>query len=162
MAQYNQDLLNSRGLKITPATIEDLPDLVELVANLLDEQAAFTSNRRKHERGIRLILENPSRGRIIALRNEDHVIGMANLLFTISTAQGGFVILLEDVIMHPDYRDQGLGSHLVDYVIDFAKQKDFKRINLLADTLSERSHNFFARLGFEHCELSPMRLVLSQ
>ena len=57
-------------------------------------------------RGLRLILEQPSRGRIFVLRSANKIIGMINLLFTISTAEGGFVILLEDLIVARHFRGQ--------------------------------------------------------
>ena len=48
---------------------------------------------------------------------------MVNLLFTISTAEGGFVILLEDFIVHPAHRRQGYGGVLIEHVINFARKK---------------------------------------
>jgi len=94
------------------------------------------------------------------LRTDHRIIGMVNLLFTISTARGGFVILMEDVVIHPDHRRLGYGSMLVKYVIDFARQKDFKRITLLTDRISAESQNFFHQLGFEYSNMIPMRLIL--
>jgi ribosomal protein S18 acetylase RimI-like enzyme len=73
---------------------------------------------------------------------------------------GGFVILLEDVIIHPEFRGQGYGTQLVDYVVDFAKRKDFKRITLLTDKISEESQRFFEKLNFRHSSMIPMRLTL--
>ena len=67
---------------------------------------------------------------------------MVNCLFTISTAMGGFVIVLEDVIIHPDFRGQGYGRQLVQYAVEFAKRKDFKRMTLLTDRTSEGSQKF--------------------
>ena len=53
----------------------------------------------------------------------DHkVIGMVNLLFTISTAEGGFVVLLEDMVVHRDHRHHGYGDRLLQYAIDYARQ----------------------------------------
>ena len=86
-------------------------------------------------RGLRLILEQPNRGRIFVLRHNGTILGMINLLFTISTAEGGFVILLEDVIVHRDYRGQGLRRQAAQHAIDYAKKKDFLRITLLTDRL---------------------------
>jgi len=85
---------------------------------------------------------------------------MVNLLFTISTARGGFVILMEDVVIHPDHRGQGYGRMLVDYVVDFAKQKSFKRITLLTDKMSAESQEFFRKQGFEYSNMIPMRRII--
>lgn len=151
--------LNQRA-RIEPATLDDLPRLVDLTMALFELEEDFTPDRAKQERGLRSILEQPSRGRIFVARTDYELLGMVNVLFTISTAMGGFVILLEDVIIHPDFRGQGYGTKLVEYVIDFAKRKDFKRITLLTDKISEESQRFFERLGFRHSSMIPMRLTL--
>ena len=148
-----------RGTKVEPATIEDLPDLVGLVMELMELQGDFTPDREAHERGLALILEQPNRGRIFVLRNDERIFGMVNLLFTISTALGGLVILLEDFVIHPDHRGQGYGSMLLDSVVEFSEKKNFKRITLLTDRIGEDVQNFFKKEGFEYSNMIPMRRV---
>ncbi|MEP4077128.1 GNAT family N-acetyltransferase [Haloferula sp.] len=146
--------------KLEAATIEDLPALVELTMGLFSRSDDFTPDRVAQERGLALILEQPSRGRIFVLRNGSEIFGMVNLLFTISTAMGGFVIQMEDVIVHPDHRGQGYGTRLLEHVVDFAGQKDFKRITLLTDKISAESQNFFRKHDFEYSNMIPMRRII--
>lgn len=145
---------------VEPATIEDLAELVQLVEELMAQQEDFNPNRDAHERGLALILEQPNRGRIFILRNDDRIFGMVNLLFTISTAVGELVILLEDFVIHPSHRGQGYGAMLLDYVVDFAKKKNFKRITLLTDKMGSEVQNFFKKEGFVHSHMVPMRKVI--
>jgi len=147
-------------VRVEPATIEDLDALTQLVVDLLELQDDFTPDPQLQERGIRHILEEPARGRIFVIRSEDRILGMANLLFTVSTAMGGFVLIMEDVIIHPNHRGLGLGAMLLEEVVSFAKEKNFKRITLLADKLSNDSQSFFQRHGFRFSTLIPMRLIL--
>ena len=147
-------------VRVETATIEDLSALTDLVVDLLDLQDDFTPDPQLQELGIRHILEEPARGRIFVVRSQDRILGMANLLFTVSTAMGGFVLILEDVIIHPDHRGLGLGARLVEAVIAFAREKNFKRITLLADKLSNDSQAFFKQHGFQFSTLIPMRLIL--
>ena len=70
------------------ATLEDLPALTELVMDLFSTSGDFQADRQVQERGLRLILEQPNRGRIAVVRNDDQIFGMVNMLFTISTARG--------------------------------------------------------------------------
>ncbi len=156
----NKGSTDEKHIRVEPATIEDLHKLVQLVEELMELQGDFLPNREAHERGLALILEQPNRGRIFVLRNDDHIFGMVNLLFTISTAMGGLVILLEDFIIHPNHRGQGYGTMLLDYVKDFAKHKKFKRITLLTDKIGAESQNFFKKEGFEHSSMIPMRLLV--
>lgn len=144
--------------KVETATIEDLDQLTELVMELFELQSDFTPNRTTQERGLQLILEQPNRGRIFILRNDHQIIGMVNLLFTLSSAEGGMVMLLEDFIIHPTHRGHGYGTLLVKHVKQFAKNKNFTRITLLTDKISSESQKFFQTQGFCYSSMIPMRL----
>ena len=146
---------------IEQATLEDLPQLTDLLHELFTLEGDFMPNRAKQMRGLRLILEQPNRGRIFVLRQNGLILAMINLLFTISTAEGGFVILLEDVIVHRDFRGRGFGDKLVNHTIEYAKKKDFLRITLLTDRLNEEGQKFFRAHGFVESKMIPMRLVLN-
>jgi N-acetylglutamate synthase-like GNAT family acetyltransferase len=49
---------------------------------------------------------------------------------------------------------------LVDYVVDFAKKKHFKRITLLTDRISAESQEFFKKMGFDYSNMIPMRKII--
>ena len=146
---------------IEQATLEDLPQLTDLLFDLFTQEADFVPNRSKQMRGLRLILEQPNRGRIFVLRQNGTILGMINLLFTISTAEGAFVILLEDVIVHRDYRGHGFGDKLLKHAIEYAKKKDFARITLLTDRMNADGQRFFAAHGFIESKMIPMRMYLA-
>jgi GNAT superfamily N-acetyltransferase len=59
------------------------------------------------------------------------------------------------------YRDQGYGSQLLQYAIDFARKKNFLRITLLTDRPEIQSQAFFKRHGFYESSMIPMRLLLT-
>jgi ribosomal protein S18 acetylase RimI-like enzyme len=111
-------------------------------------------------RGLRLILEQPSRGRIFVLRQDGRILAMINLLFTISTAEGGFVLLMEDVIVHAEHRHRGFGDKLLDYCINFAREKNFLRITLLTDQTNEEAQKFFRAHGFTDSKMIPLRMYM--
>jgi GNAT superfamily N-acetyltransferase len=146
--------------RIEPATVEDLPSLTELLMDLFSQESDFRPNYKNQMRGLRLLLEQPSRGRIFVLRSANQIIGMINLLFTISTAEGGFVIVLEDLIVARNFRGQGMGSKLLRYALDYVRQKGFLRITLLTDRISASSLTFFEKHGFQRSDMVPMRLYL--
>ena len=148
-------------LEIQTASHEDLPQLTTLVMDRLSLQSGFTPQKGVQEKGLSLILDNPTRGRIFFLRDEDVIFGMINVLFTLSTSVGGMVILLEDVVVHPNYRSSGFGSKLLTYVIEFAKERDFKQITLLTDKTTKGTQLFFEKHGFVYAETIPMHLSLA-
>ena len=147
---------------IEPAIFEDLDELSNLLGELFSQEQDFRPNKQKQLQGLRLIFEQPNRGRVFVLRRDGTIVAMINLLFTISTAEGGFVILLEDLVVHDSYRGHGYGSQLLQYAIDLAKQKKFLRITLLTDRPELRSQNFFKRHGFHESHMLPMRLLIIQ
>src|SRR6201995_4492515 len=147
-------------VSISPAIAEDLDELSDMLGELFSEESDFRPNREKQLRGLRLIFEQPNRGRVFVLRVDNQIVGMINLLFTISTAEGGFVLLLEDLVVHKEHRGHGYGSKLLDYAIEFARQKNFRRITLLTDRPELRSQSFFRKHGFYESPMLPMRLLL--
>ena len=147
----------SDQLLIEPATLDDLPQLADLLYDLFSHEADFVPNRDKQERGLRLILEQPSRGRIFVLRHGVRIIGMINLLITISTAEGGFVLILEDLVVHRDHRGQGYGSRLQEHALAYGRQTDFLRVTLLTDKMESRARGFYEQHGFRQSGMVPMR-----
>ncbi|CAN5546829.1 GNAT family N-acetyltransferase [soil metagenome] len=145
---------------VEPATFEDLDELSELLGELFSEESDFCPDRNKQLRGLRLIFEQPNRGRVFVLRCDRTIVGMINLLFTISTAEGGFVMVLEDLVVHKSFQGKGYGSRLLEYAIAFAKQKNFLRITLLTDRPELKSQALFKRYGFYESSMIPMRLLL--
>lgn len=146
---------------VEQATLEDLPRLTDLLVGLFERQPDFTPNRLKQMRGLRLILENPARGRIFVLREHGKILGMVNLLFTISTAEGGLVMILEDLVIDPEHRSHGYGTILFEHAIRYAREKDFQRITLLSDRSEVESQAFFRHHGFVPSNMIPFRLRFS-
>jgi ribosomal protein S18 acetylase RimI-like enzyme len=148
-------------MNISPATVSDIPELCELLELLFSEEAEFNPNQAVQSAGLRQIMESPDRGQILVLRNATSVIGMVNLLFTISTALGGRVAILEDMVIHPAQRGSGGGSRLLEAALNVARSAECRRITLLTDRTNESAQRFYRRHGFTSSEMIPMRLVLS-
>lgn len=149
------------GYKIESATLDDLPELAELLFDLFTQESDFAPDHAKQMRGLQLILEEPSRGRIFVLRYGPRIIGMINLLITISTAEGGFVLILEDLVIHKDHRGQGYGGKLLEHALEYARKKHFLRITLLTDFTEKQARKFYTHYGFHESDMIPMRLRLA-
>ena len=146
---------------IEPATEADLDELSEMLGELFAQEGDFRPDKEKQLRGLRLIFEQPSRGRVFVLRQNGAIVGMINLLFTISTAEGGFVILLEDLVVNKKFQGKGYGRKLLEHAIDFAKQKNFLRVTLLTDRPENVAQEFFRHHGFVESSMIPMRLWIT-
>jgi GNAT superfamily N-acetyltransferase len=146
---------------ISSATSADIPQLADLLALLYAQEAEFTFDREKQARGLRLIVETPACGQIFVARSDGRAVGMVNLLFTVSTAEGGPACWLEDVVVHPDHRGAGLGARLVGHAIEVARSRGYLRISLLTDQTNEAAQRFYSRHGFVASPMTPLRLRLS-
>ncbi len=146
--------------QIATATAADIPQFCALLAILFTQEADFQPDASKQTAGLRQIIEHPEVGRILALREDDRIIGMVNLLFTVSTACGGKVALLEDMIVHPARSGDGLGGKLLEAAIELARREGCLRITLLTDRANDAAIGFYQRHGFGMSEMLPLRLAL--
>ena len=144
-------------VQIDFATDDDLEPMADLLAELFTLESDFRPDRDKQLAGLYLILENPMVGQLFVLRSEGKVAGMANALFTVSTAEGRRVVLLEDVIVKRDYRGRGLGRKLVEHILDWAAAHGLPRITLLSDKENRPALTFYEHLGFEHSAMKVLR-----
>jgi GNAT superfamily N-acetyltransferase len=146
---------------IEPATADDIPSLAGLLAVLFTQEADFRPDRAKQELGLRLILESPGVGTIFVARDGSDVVGMVSLLYTVSTAEGGPVCWLEDMVVRPGRRGSGLGSRLLEHAIDHAKAHGFARLTLLTDRDNQGAIRLYERHGFKRSAMIPWRRSLS-
>lgn len=148
--------------KIDFATADDLEPMADLLAELFTLESDFKPERAKQLAGLRLILDNPGVGQLFVLRIAGRVAGMANALFTVSTAEGQRVVLLEDVIVSALHRGSGLGRRLVEHVLAWAVANGLPRVTLLADEDNAPALAFYERLGFERSAMRVLRKPLTR
>lgn len=148
-------------MKIGFAVAADLPRMAELLAELFTLESDFKPDRAKQIEGMRTILDEPELGKLFVVRLEGNVVGMANALFTISTAEGGRALLLEDVIISPEHRGKGYGRQLVEHILRWAKQRGIVRITLLADRDNQPAQVFYRKLGFNDSHMVVLRKHLA-
>jgi GNAT superfamily N-acetyltransferase len=144
-------------LKTRLATTHDVPALCELLAMLFGQEAEFAPDPERQAAGLTLILEDSSRGEIIVGDLDGRVIGMVNILYTVSTFLGHRVGLLEDMIVHPELRGQHLGEQLLNAAMIHAMQRGCARLTLLTDATNAGALRFYARAGFTRSPMIPLR-----
>ena len=145
---------------IDTATDEDLEPMADLLTELFTLESDFQPDRDKQLAGLYTILDNPAVGQLFVLRIDGQVAGMANALFTVSTAEGCRVVLLEDVVIHSAWRGRGFGRRIVEHVLDWAAAAGLPRITLLADKDNRTALSFYEHLGFEYSAMRVLRKTL--
>jgi GNAT superfamily N-acetyltransferase len=146
---------------VEPATDGDIPALCELLALLFAQEAEFAPDASAQRRGLAGIIGDPRIGSILVAREDGAAVGMVNLLFTVSTALGERVALLEDMVVAPAARGRGVGAELLAHAIAHARARGCRRITLLTDGANEAAQRFYARHGFAASGMLPMRLALA-
>lgn len=147
-------------MHIEKAILADIPALSALLSDLFSQEEEFTPNPQAQSKGLAEIINNPEAGAILLARQGGQVLGMVNLLFTVSTALGERVALLEDMVVSPQSRGAGVGTQLLAEAIAFARAHRCKRITLLTDRANEAAQRYYERQGFAASSMIPMRLSL--
>ncbi len=149
-------------MDITLATEADVPVLCDLLGILFAQEAEFRPDPAVQATGLRAILRSPDVGQILVARDGSAVVGMLSLLFLPSTALGGRVALLEDMVVRPDARGVGIGARLLQTAIAFARSAGCLRVTLLTDGDNAAAQRFYSRHGFGRSAMLPMRLLLGE
>lgn len=147
-------------MAIRLATPADLPALCALLDQLFAQETEFTPDRAAQTRGLTAIIADAQVGEILVAVEEGRVRAMVNLLYTVSTALGARVALLEDMVVDAGARDAGLGSALLAAAIAHAEGRGCRRITLLTDGDNQAAQRFYRRHGFQGSSMLPMRRAL--
>jgi len=147
-------------LRFEPAVQKDLPQMVALLGKLFAQEAEFMPDAAKQDAALRMVLADPKVGRLYVAKDGPKVVAMASMLYTVSTTEGGKAALFEDLVVHEDYRKQGIGAKLLEYVIGQARVEGVLRLTLLTDMQNEQAQALYRRLGFVGSPMKPMRLKI--
>lgn len=67
---------------------------------------------------------------------------------------------VQDMVIEPAYRRQGVARKLMDVVLDFAREQQVEKIDLLVAVQNEEANKFWREMGFHHA-INYMNLYLS-
>ncbi len=142
------------------ATLEDIPVLCELLWELFSQEVEFTPSKEIQEKALKKIIEDKNIGDIFVAVKENKVVAMVNVLYTISTALGEKVAILEDMVVFKEFKNQKIGSSLIEFTLDYLKKNSFKRVTLLTDSNNFNAHNFYKKHEFTKSSMIVFRKSL--
>jgi GNAT superfamily N-acetyltransferase len=143
------------SLRIRAAKLGDVESMVELLRTLFALEPDFTFNPFKQRQGlVKLICQEQGKCVLVAEIGE-RLVGMCTAQTVISTAEGGLVGWVEDVVVAPAYRGKGVGKWLLITLESWAVAEGLKRLQLIADRDNETAREFYVHLGWH-----PTRLVV--
>jgi GNAT superfamily N-acetyltransferase len=146
---------------IRQARPEDIPSLCGLLEDLFSLEKDFEPDLEKQVRGLSMLVTNPSRSSLVlvAVANGG-IVGMATVQTLVSTAEGGRVGLVEDVIVDRMHRGSKIGTRLLDRVGRWSRENGLRRLQLLADKDNGPALEFYRGLGWTATNLCCLRKML--
>jgi ribosomal protein S18 acetylase RimI-like enzyme len=140
---------------IRNARIEDLDALTALLRQLFSIEADFAVDAERQRRGLSLMLDGCLKHRCVKVAEVDgEVVGMVTAQLLISTAEGGPVALIEDMVVDSRHRGRGVGRQLMAAIEAWARQREASRLQLLADRTNFSALDFYDKIGWR-----PTRLI---
>lgn len=140
------------GVVIREAGTEDISALVELLELLFSLEADFMPDAQRQGYGLNLLHED-QRSCILVAEQKGRIVGMCTGQLVISTAEGGRSVLVEDVVVLPAERRQGIGTALIDSICRWAFDRGAERLQLLADCDNSYALEFYKKNGWETTRL---------
>lgn len=147
-------------VSVRRATTADITQLCGLLTLLFTQEEEFAPDADRQACGLRLIVEQPEFGHIYCALTEGGIVGMVSVLFTVSTAEGGRAAWIEDMVVDPLQRGQGIGERLLHEAIGGARVAGCRRITLLTDAANRAAMRFYSRAGFVRSRMDAWRLSL--
>lgn len=143
---------------IRAAQEKDIPDMIALLHGLFSLEQDFAPDAGKQESGLALMLSDPRERRVLVAESaEGMVVGMCSAQVLVSTAEGGRVGLVEDVVVRPALRGQGIGSRLMRALEEWAADLGLLRLQLLADRENGGAFAFYSKCGWTNTALICLR-----
>lgn len=131
----------------------DIKALISLLKILFTIETDFTFDEAKQSRGLQLMLETPDTRCIMVAETGGQVIGMCSAQLLVSTAEGGMVALIEDMVVAGEYRGRGIGEKLLAAIEDWAVRQGATRLELLADQTNTPALEFYQKMNWRQTRL---------
>jgi len=144
-------------IRVEVMRAQDIDAVVGLLGMLLAQERDFAPDTTRQQAALERLLAEPNLGVVLVARRDGRVVGSVTLLRTISTALGGEVGLLEDLIVGPTDRGNGTGRALLDGCAAFAATQDWRRVSLLTDHDNHGAQRLYSRHGYLHSDMVVMR-----
>jgi GNAT superfamily N-acetyltransferase len=136
---------------------DDLEPVVALLGALFAQEADFEPNPPAQRAALRTLLGAPERGVVLVAERDGAVVGTVVLLAGISTAMGRDVCWLEDFVVAPEARGEGVGRTILAAVEDEARRRGWGRITLLTDADNFRAQRLYEAEGFTRSPMVVLR-----
>lgn len=141
--------ISPEGFSIRRAQIEDCALILELILELAEYEQLLSEVEASPELLRQNLFGDKSRAEVIIGEVSGRPVGYALFFPTFSTFTGKTGIYLEDIYVRPDWRKQGFGKALLQYVASVAIAQDCGRLEWAVLDWNEPALTFYRKLGAE-------------
>lgn len=133
--------------KIRQANLSDQKAILDLLRIYCLEADAPQSDEHLLA-GLTPLLSENQHGMVL-VAEDDQIIGYSILTWGWGIESGGLEALVDEMLIHPTKRGQGLGEQLLSETLQRAKQHGVKVVFLETEKDNPRSRDLYSRVGFE-------------
>lgn len=138
---------------IRRAHYNDIPELIKLLGMLFSLESDFSIDEAKQMKGLeKMLADTANRCIMVALVNQ-RIAGMCTAQILVSTAEGGLVVLIEDLVVDKENRRKGIGRDLLLSMENWAIEKGALRLQLLADRNNIPALEFYKSMSWNNTQL---------
>jgi len=148
-------LLNGE-VTIRNAVRSDLAGMSSLLEELFTIETDFTPDVRRQRQGLARLMASEESTLLVAVDGKQ-IVGMCTLQPLISTAEGGTVGIVEDLVVAGKWRGRGIGARLLDRIEEIAQSRQMSRLQLLTDLDNAGALSFYQKHRWEKLKLIAMR-----
>lgn len=150
-------MADSSEITVRPASFSDLDDLAALLGELFSIEDDFDFDVKLQRQGLSMMLSDTDTRCVLVAEADRKAVGMCTLQTLISTAEGGEVGLVEDVVVNEQFRGRGIGRLLLATMENWAREKGLKRLQLLADRNNASGLCFYKKMNWKTTSLICLR-----
>jgi ribosomal protein S18 acetylase RimI-like enzyme len=150
------DLDSAVAVAIRPATLADVPAIVEFQLRMALESEGLALDRQVVESGVRGVFAEPARGRYWVAESGGRIVGCLLTTYEWSDWRAGTVLWVQSVYVVPEARRRGVYRSLYERLRrDVEATPDLKGIRLYVDKSNAPAQRTYERLGMtrEHYDL---------
>ncbi len=148
------------SLEIRLATRQDVPSIIQMLRrDSVSTHSGDTGTLEQQLKAFDEIASHPDNELIVATLG-DEIVGTLQLTFIPGMSyQGAWRALVEGVRVRDDIRNQRIGTRLMEWVIQRARDRQCRLIQLTTNQVRVDAQRFYKRLGFTPSHIG-MKLLL--
>jgi GNAT superfamily N-acetyltransferase len=139
--------MNRDNLMIRPATVADVPIILELIRALATYERAPDEVVATEEGLAEVLFNNKPAAEVLLAFENDRAVGFALFFHNFSTWLGRPGLYLEDLFVRPEDRGKGYGRALLIHLANIARERNCGRMEWAVLDWNEPAIEFYRQLG---------------